>query len=163
MEIQIRNPKKTKKVSLHRLKQTAQRALEELRGSETWELSIILVGDEEIRQLNKAYRHIDKSTDVLSFPLQETNAPGSFKTHSEPFFPFPLGDVIISVDTAERQALAHHHSLGDEMDILLVHGILHLAGYDHEKKKEAKQMLAMEMQILKTREGLIKKSLSEIF
>ena len=119
----------------------------------------MLVRDEEIRRLNKTYRHIDESTDVLSFPLQETSSPGSFKKSPGPSLPFPLGDVVISVDTADRQARIHGHPLGDEMDMLLVHGILHLVGYDHEKKEDAEQMMKMEARILKSKGGLIKKSL----
>lgn len=169
MEIQIWNLKKTRKVSLQRLRQTALRVLEKFSDLNTsgqyhpsCELSITLVGDTEIRQLNKTYRRSDKSTDVLSFPLQETLAPGFFKEKPTPFLPFPLGDVIISVDTAERQARSHKHSLGDEIDILLVHGILHLIGYDHEKKEDAKQMMIMEAQILRSRKGLIQKSLGKL-
>lgn len=119
----------------------------------------MLVKDEEIRRLNKTYRHIDESTDVLSFPLQETSSPGSFKKSPGSSLLFPLGDVVISVDTADRQARIHGHSLGDEMDMLLVHGILHLMGYDHEKKEDAEQMMQMEARILKSKEGLIKKGL----
>lgn len=159
MEILLRNPAKTRKVSLRRLKQTARKALEILGGSDNWELSIVLVKDEEIRRLNKRYRHVDESTDVLSFPLQETSSPGSFKESPGPSSLFPLGDVIISVDTADRQAQIHGHSLGDEMDMLLVHGILHLVGYDHEKKEDAEQMMKMEARILKSKGGLIKRNL----
>jgi rRNA maturation RNase YbeY len=87
------------------------------------ELSIVLCGDEFIRELNAEHRGKDQSTDVLSFPLGHI---------------IMLGDVVISVKTAERQAfernkcLQSNYTLKDEMRVLLLHGVLHLIGYDHE-------------------------------
>ena len=87
------------------------------------ELSLSLVGDEEIRRLNRDYRGKDRPTDVLSFSLREGDhaAVGG-----------ALGDVVISLETAARQAKEYRGTLAAEVDRLLVHGILHLAGYDHE-------------------------------
>jgi len=84
------------------------------------ELSLALVMDSEIHSLNRQYRGKDKPTDVLSFPLADALQPAL------------LGDVIISIDTAARQAQRRGHSLREELQILLIHGILHLLGYDHE-------------------------------
>ena len=86
--------------------------------------TIVLVSDRAIRRLNRDFRNQDKSTDVLSFPsgpeaLAHLDKPG-------------LGDMIISVETAHRQAFARHHSLERELRVLVVHGLLHLLGYDHE-------------------------------
>ncbi len=87
------------------------------------ELSVSLVRDGEIRELNRRYRCKDQPTDVLAFALRE----GEFGVVGG-----ALGDVVISLDTARRQALEYRGTLIDEVDRLLVHGILHLAGYDHE-------------------------------
>ncbi len=100
----------------------ARAALEAL-GLGGSELSVSLVGDGEIRELNSRYRGKDRSTDVLAFALRE----GEFGAVGD-----ALGDVVISLDTARRQAREHRGTLVDEVDRLLVHGICHLAGYDHE-------------------------------
>ncbi|MBI5816744.1 MAG: rRNA maturation RNase YbeY [Nitrospinae bacterium] len=105
------------------------------------ELSVLVTGDKEMWGLNLRYRGKDKPTDVLSFSQTE----GEFGDIE----PGVLGDVVISVDTAQRQADEKGHSLQREMDILLIHGILHLAGYDHEKgRSEAAKMKAKEKQLL---------------
>lgn len=86
------------------------------------EVSVRLTDDEEIRELNRTYRHKDKSTDVLSFPQpNELNLP---EQH--------LGDIVISLDTASVQAEEHEHDLHTELLILARHGLLHLLGYDHD-------------------------------
>lgn len=107
------------------------------------EISIVLTGDEEMRLLNRDYRGKDCPTDVLSFCQLE----------GEPFAPsaggqVELGDVVISVDTARRQALEHGHSLQNEIDVLTVHAVLHLLGYDHENDDEAAAMQLRELAIL---------------
>jgi probable rRNA maturation factor len=86
------------------------------------EMSIIFTSDEQIRMFNRKYRNIDRETDVLSFPLGERNLEGKIN----------LGDIIISIDTAKRQAQELGHSVDDEIKILTVHGLLHLLDYDHE-------------------------------
>jgi len=105
------------------------------------ELSIELIGDRRMRHLNHVYRKIDRSTDVLAFPMRESDNP----------CPTLLGDVVISVPTALRQAREAGRSLDDELAMLLVHGVLHLCGYDHERnKKEAARMHRRERAILRT-------------
>ncbi len=90
------------------------------------ELSILLVSDDEMQRLNRRWRRKDRPTDVLSFPL---DAEGL------------LGDVVISIDTARRQAAEQGTTLGREADRLLIHGLLHLLGYDHERSPaEARRM-----------------------
>lgn len=123
-----------------RVERRARAFLERLdiRGAE---LSVSLVGDAAIRRLNRAWRHEDRATDVLSFPAGEApeGAPG----------PRPLGDVVISVDTARRAAREGGRTVQDELDRYLAHGILHLLGYDHEKSaREARRMLALEESLL---------------
>ena len=113
------------------------------------ELSIALVGDKEMRPLNAKYRKKNKTTDVLSFPADH---PATAK-------PMLLGDVIISVEQARRQAKEHNHSLKREMVVLLIHGILHLLGYDHERSpQQAKIMADLEVKLLNRlcERGLIK-------
>jgi probable rRNA maturation factor len=84
-------------------------------------VSVLLTGDEEIRRLNREYRHKDKATDVLSFPAAEMVGR-----------PRLAGDLAISVETAAREASLRDHALAVELETLLLHGVLHLAGYDHE-------------------------------
>ena len=114
-----------------RLGRVARRLLRRLDLGET-ELSILLVNDREMRALNRQYRGIDRTTDVLAFAQQE-GAGGSPDGL--------LGDVVISVDTARRQARDAGSPLGAEADRLLIHGLLHLLGYDHERSTaEARRM-----------------------
>ena len=94
-----------------------------LLGEADSELSVLLTGDEEIHQLNKTYRGRDQSTDVLSFSQREGELPGPAKV---------LGDVVISLETAQGQAAERGHSLEAEILELLAHGLLHLLGFDHE-------------------------------
>ncbi len=102
------------------------------------ELSVALVGDEEIRGLNARFRSRDEPTDVLSFPSD----------HRLPSGRRLIGDVVISVERAEEQARRRRRSLDDELEALLVHGILHDLGYDHERSPEdEKRMQAMERRI----------------
>jgi probable rRNA maturation factor len=113
------------------------------------ELSIALVGDKEMRPLNAKYRKKNKTTDVLSFSAD------SLATAKRVL----LGDVIISVEQARRQAKERNHSLKREMVILLIHGILHLLGYDHERSpRQAKIMAGLEAKLLNhlCERGLIK-------
>ncbi|MGH7897118.1 MAG: rRNA maturation RNase YbeY [Candidatus Binatia bacterium] len=103
------------------------------------ELSIRLVRDPEIHALNRDWRGKDRPTDVLSFSLRE----GKFGDVSR-----ALGDVVISLETAARQAAECRRSLADEVDRLLVHGILHLAGYDHEvSPREERRMRRKEREL----------------
>jgi probable rRNA maturation factor len=86
--------------------------------------TIVLVSDRAIRRLNRDFRNQDKPTDVLSFPTGLEDPPHLDKPG--------IGDMIISVETARRQAFARHHSLERELCVLVIHGLLHLLGYDHE-------------------------------
>ncbi len=110
------------------------------------ELSISLVTDRAIRALNRRWRNEDRATDVLSFPAGESprGAPG----------PTPLGDVVISLDTAVREARRRGRTVEDEVALYLAHGLLHLLGYDHERRADARKMAAMEERLL-GRAGMI--------
>jgi rRNA maturation RNase YbeY len=101
------------------------------------ELSLVLVNDTEMRALNGRYRERRHATDVLSFPMHGRRAPTAG--------PWLLGDVVISVDTARRQAAVEGCRLIDAAERLLIHGLLHLLGYDHEiSEREARRMARRE-------------------
>lgn len=123
-----------------KIKHTAQRVLAAA-GVPDAELSLVLVGDRRMRRLNRLYRSKDRSTDVLAFPMRK-GGPGVSPL---------LGDVVISLPTAERQARAQGRSLDQEVATLLIHGILHLLGYDHERgEREARRMRRREQAILRS-------------
>jgi probable rRNA maturation factor len=108
-------------------------------GAPAAEVSLLLTDDETIHALNRNYRHQDKPTDVLSF-AQRDHLPDAPST-PEPFdTPELLGDVVISVETAERQARQHGTSLDEELALLTVHGILHLLGFDDMTDQGAEEM-----------------------
>jgi len=93
------------------------------------EVSFCFCDDETIRRYNASYRHVDEPTDVLSFPLQSS---GCSSLHSTPPAPLPLGDVMISLDTAKRQAEQNGLPLETEILMLALHGVLHLMGCEDE-------------------------------
>lgn len=92
------------------------------------EISVTIVDDEKIHELNRQYRNIDRSTDVLSFPLGEN---GIYDTNYDTGAKM-LGDIVISIEHAFAQAERYGHSLQREIGFLTVHSLLHLLGYDHE-------------------------------
>ncbi len=96
------------------------------------EVSVSFVSNNEIRSLNKMYRDKDSVTDVLSFPL--TDSDGTMETNAQTGFVL-LGDIVISIETAVKQASIYGHSLDREIGFLTVHSMLHLLGYDHETSK----------------------------
>ena len=123
-----------------RLDRLARAILSDVREASA-ELGILLVGDQRMRSLNRQYRGKDRSTDVLAFAMRE--AP-----HSSADL---LGDVVIALPTAVRQAKQGQRSLDEELTVLLVHGILHLCGYDHERsEKDARRMQRRERMILRS-------------
>lgn len=101
-------------------------------------ISILVTNNKEILNLNKKYRDINKSTDVLSFHLHK----------DEQLKKKYLGDIVISIQTAKKQALIKKKSLNSELLLLLVHAYLHLLGYDHKLAKEAKSMFSLQNKIL---------------
>lgn len=133
--IEINNLTKTR-IEEKRLKQAAEAALEEIK-KEKAEVSLALVGGKRMRALNKTYRGKDKPTDVLSFSQIER----SKKFVKAPEKIIRLGEVVVCLPVARKQAKRSKHSLLKELIILLIHGILHLAGYEHERSaREAKKM-----------------------
>lgn len=117
------------------------------------EVSILLVSDLKMRKINGQWRGKDSSTDVLSFPLFDGK---KLKIPLNSQLPLELGDVVISLPTAKRQAREHQLTLRRELDLLLVHGILHLLGFDHERSKsESLKMQNWEKKLL-GKAGLIR-------
>lgn len=104
-------------------------------------LSLHLVDDETMCQLNRAQRGIDATTDVLSFPLQD---PAGLRFVLPPETPIHLGDVVVSYPRAQVQAADYGHPLRRELAYLVAHGTLHLLGYDHEREEEQEAMRARE-------------------
>ena len=147
MTILITNNQQSHDIDVSKLRQVAQFLLTTLHCEARCEVSIALVDDSAIHLLNRQYRGIDRPTDVLSFALQDAErlSPSVAETAEQPLV---LGDVIISTDTAQRQADERGHSLEKEVRILLIHGLLHLFGYDHDNDDEAEEMEALERQLL---------------
>jgi len=125
-------------------------ALLRILGLEHCELSLVMVGDRAIRRLNREFRAKDQATDVLSFPQFEDKAElkalarGGAKNAP----PIPIGDIVISIETASRQARELEQSAAARLRTLLIHGLLHLTGYDHERSAaEARRMFKREHQL----------------
>ncbi|MDO8578703.1 MAG: rRNA maturation RNase YbeY [Dehalococcoidales bacterium] len=110
------------------------------------EVSLIVTGQRKIHELNKAYLEEDRPTDVLSFPMMEPAAKVGFV--SAPDGKKHLGEVIVSFPQAVLQAEEHGHSVEREISILVVHGLLHLLGYDHAEAAPKREMQATEKEIL---------------
>lgn len=132
MEILLKNQQRKFKIDLKKLKSRLEQVLENL-DCQDKELSVLVVNDARMRKLNHQYRGIDRTTDVLSFPQDD----GEDDEFDSPL----LGDVVVSAETARNQAREHKLSFEEELILLLIHGILHLLGYDHERSaKEERQM-----------------------
>lgn len=117
-------------------------------GIKNAEVSIVINTDEAVQSLNRDYRGVDAPTDVLSFEAQNNQA--DFIAPGEEHY---LGDIVIAAPTANRQAMAMGHTLAEEISLLIVHGILHLLGYDHLTPDDKSKMWALQAQIL-THHGL---------
>ena len=129
MAVEVLNRQKRFAVDSGRLAGVAERALAAVgRGGE--EVAVTVTNDRRLRELNRTYRGNDRPTDVLSFPYGDEGA---------------LGDVVISVDRASAQAEERGHSLQRELELLTLHGVLHVCGYDHET--DDGEMLRLERRI----------------
>ena len=154
MEIRIQKQAPNCKQEAQWLERAARLALQKLSRSRApgaqalkrAELSISLVTDRSIHRLNREWRHKDKATDVLSFP--QFSIP-ELRAEPREGEALPLGDVIISLQTAKRQSKEKGVAYRKELHWLLVHGILHLLGYDHEiSAKEDRRMRQLERRVL---------------
>jgi len=141
MEVLISNRQDKHKIPQKRIKQTARAILDAL-DCPDGELSILLVDDQQIEKINTEYLNREGPTNVIAFPMRE----GEFSELT----PDLLGDVVISVETAGKEAETAGISMQKRFDQLLIHGILHLMGYDHEKtRKEATRMEKKSSELMK--------------
>mgnify|MGYP003878122299 CR=1 FL=1 len=144
LEIQIDN--RQNKVQLDEdiipLIENAIKAVLELEGKPLdYEVSISFVDNEEIRELNRLYRNVDKETDVLSFPMEEGEDNYSMNM---------LGDIVISLEKALEQSIEYNHSLTREIIYLTVHSMFHLLGYDHMNDEDRLIMRNREKEVMKS-------------
>ncbi len=140
MNLQIQNNQNKIKIDKRKIRSAVLKILKNLECADK-EISINFVDDEKIKQLNKQYLGKDKATNVLSFSLREDEY-GNIN-------PQVLGDIIISVETAQKDAAYGNLTIDQEIDFLIIHGLLHLLGYDHENttKKETSKMRKKEREL----------------
>ena len=109
------------------------------------EVSVSIVGGEEIRKLNSEHRNIDKETDVLSFPMYD----GEYEEHDLSSGRLNLGDIVICAEVCAKQARELEHSVGEEIAFLCIHSTLHLLGYDHETSEEDEEDMFARQRVIK--------------
>ncbi|PYM34017.1 MAG: rRNA maturation RNase YbeY [Candidatus Rokuibacteriota bacterium] len=131
--VSLTNRQRAVKISRHRVLGAAVRAVAAV-GRPDRELHLTLVGDAEIRRLNARFRGVRRRTDVLAFPLD----------------PPVLGQVVVSAESARRQARRLRVPIALELDLLVTHGVLHLVGYDDREPREARLMHEREREILRS-------------
>ena len=150
MELQLRDHTEGKlQPNQERLaEKVLAQAAERLDVPEQAEMSLTFVLNPEIRELNRDYRGIDRATDVISFAIEDdddlTNLPAEIRAER----PVELGDLVISIEKVAEQALFLNHSADRELGYLLVHGFLHLNGYDHEEPADEEKMFTLQEEIL---------------
>jgi rRNA maturation RNase YbeY len=132
MEILFRNAQRKYKINRTRLIGHIETIMAELKQADS-EISIMLVNDAKIKQLNRDYRNKNVATDVLAFPQDED----AVNDNGGPL----LGDVVVSVETSRRQAKEHCLSGDEEIILLIIHGTLHLLGYDHDRSAQEKRKM----------------------
>ncbi|MQA24318.1 MAG: rRNA maturation RNase YbeY [Micromonosporaceae bacterium] len=130
----------------------ARHTLDEMGVNPLAELSVLLVDAAYMAELNHRWMGGKGPTDVLAFPMDELNAdrgPGA----ADPNEPALLGDIVLCPDVAGKQAATAGHSASDEMELLTVHGVLHLLGYDHAEPDEEREMFALQKRLLSAWRG----------
>ncbi|GEM_PF-402403 len=127
--------RKTKEISLILRKNLPKK---DIRFSKIFKATLLLTNNKEIQNLNKIHRKINKPTDVLSFHLNKR----------EQLNQKYLGDIIISIEKAKKQAIEQNKTIEEELIMLIIHGFLHLIGYDHEKIKDERIMFSLQDKIL---------------
>ena len=118
---------------------------------ENTEMSVTLMDNEHIHEINKKYRGVDKPTDVISFAIEEDDpdeVPIILPEDEEFDIPKNIGDIMVSMDKVKEQAEYLGHSEDRELGFLVVHGFLHLNGYDHMKEEDEKEMFSLQREIL---------------
>jgi len=126
----------------NKIRLSIEKALEYEEFTDDCEISLTFVDNEEIRELNNATRGKDSATDVLSFPLLEQEEDGTLIIYDEDIIDGKvlLGDIVISAERAQEQAIDFGHTLVREMCFLAVHSVLHLLGYDHERSADEERI-----------------------
>lgn len=150
MALLIKNFTK-QKLNQKYLDKIAEETLENVEFKKPVEISLVITGEKRIRTLNKRYRGIDKVTDVLSFGNDAANKTTTDKTVkfiNPPDDIARLGEIFICYFQAAKQAKQKKHSVKKEMTILLIHGILHLLGYEHKRDYEKSEMKVKEVEVL---------------
>ncbi len=109
------------------------------------EVSVSIVGADEIHELNKTHRNIDRETDVLSFPMYD----GEYEAHDLSSGRLNLGDIVICAEVCAKQARELEHSVGEEIAFLCIHSTLHLLGYDHETSEEDEEEMFARQRVIK--------------
>ncbi len=137
----VRQVTPAERLPVQRLKQAAAWVLDRHNVAPEAGLSIVVADDETVRQLNRQYRQVDAPTDVLSFPSSEAGAP---LDNELPY----LGDLILALPTIQRQAEREGHSASDELTLAVIHGTLHLLGYDHDMPAHQAAMWAVQAEAL---------------
>jgi len=112
------------------------------------ELGLVIADDDTLRELNRSYRGVDNTTDVLAFAFSQPGNEGGEHFITPPDKTLHLGEIFISYRQAERQAEEQHHPLERELALLVIHGVLHLLGYEHERPEAEQRMRAMEAKVL---------------
>ena len=131
------------------LNKIAEKTLEIAKFKKPTEISLVVTGEKRIRLLNKKFRGIDRVTDVLPFGNKEAEN-GSVKFISPPDRIIYLGEIFICYPQARKQAIQKKHSIKKELSVLLIHGILHLLGYDHKKDYKNSEMKILEEKVLES-------------
>lgn len=154
MKVSIRNNQRKFKVTKDMrdlVRSAVKAALEYMDFPLKSEVSVMFTDDEEIHELNRLHRGVDRPTDVLSFPLFEYDENGDIIEDDLDFNPngeMILGDIVISMETASRQAQEYGHSFEREIGFLTVHSMLHLFGYDHMTPEDEEEMFGYQREIL---------------
>lgn len=132
IRIDIRNMQSKRKLDRGFIRRVVRETLK--RETSSGEVSLVFADDEHVKELNRKYRSVDRETDVLAFPMDDHEI---------------LGDIVISVDRLEEQALRYKQSFEKEMARLIIHGVLHLLGYGNGTRQQAKRIHQRQEQILK--------------
>jgi probable rRNA maturation factor len=135
------------KAQIKNLKKRINYILKRLKLPRNTEVCVTFTNDHFMRELNSTYRGITRTTDVLSFSQGELDSAIALAPQNNKNITL-LGDIVISIDAAKRNAMRYGVDINREIDRLITHGILHLLGYDHKKKRDAKRMKAKEDEIL---------------
>jgi probable rRNA maturation factor len=143
LSIQVQ-PEFATRADTHRLKRAVESALIAAAVADPVQVSLVIAGDETVRELNRRHRGVDATTDVLAFAFSEAGSAPGEQFILPPDSARDLGEVIISLPQAERQAEEQKHALERELALLVCHGALHLLGYDHESPEDEGKMRALE-------------------